>query len=371
MNLNIIDAMKKLFLFILFFNLLYPNIFATIHTVSNNPKIPAQFEDIQTAIGIANDGDTIHVQPSGTTYSNIILNKNLVLIGGGFFNTEAFFLGFESQITQITILQNADQTVIADFLINNILIKSEDSEESHDNITLIHNAIGKIEFTITNSVLFFSGENISIRNNLINNISFVNWSDVQPKINIIIENNIIGWINDAGGENILIKNNLFNPKFGGPSLALSRLSDCVISSNIFLGHNNKSIGVNTTTGCIYDRNLSFLVIDEFSSPTENINVFTANISLVNQNDLLFNTNVDFNTNLRTIMNIDFTLVENSAAIASGSDGTDIGILGGNFPFRHNERFAYPYISSVQINNPVLGKDSKLIFTIKANYPNGN
>jgi len=57
--------------------------FSAILIVDNNNGAPAPYSTITAAIAAANDGDTIYVQPSATTYGNFTINKRLIIIGGG------------------------------------------------------------------------------------------------------------------------------------------------------------------------------------------------------------------------------------------------------------------------------------------------
>ncbi|HMQ75158.1 MAG TPA: hypothetical protein PKE21_01645 [Flavobacteriales bacterium] len=57
---------------------------ATIHRV-NNTGIDADFTALQVAHDAAVDGDTLHVEPSGTSYGSCTFIKPLVVIGPGYF----------------------------------------------------------------------------------------------------------------------------------------------------------------------------------------------------------------------------------------------------------------------------------------------
>lgn len=57
---------------------------ATIHRV-NNTGIAVDFTTLQDAHDAAADGDTIHVEPSGSTYGACTFTKPLVVIGPGYF----------------------------------------------------------------------------------------------------------------------------------------------------------------------------------------------------------------------------------------------------------------------------------------------
>jgi hypothetical protein len=71
--------------FFLFVSIIHVN--ATIWRVNNNAGVDADFTDLSAAVAssLVNNGDTIHIEPSSTTYSNISLTKSLVIIGPGYF----------------------------------------------------------------------------------------------------------------------------------------------------------------------------------------------------------------------------------------------------------------------------------------------
>jgi hypothetical protein len=57
---------------------------ATVRTVSQNVNLPAQYTDINAAIGASAPGDTIYIHASPDAYNYYInLNKRLVIIGLG------------------------------------------------------------------------------------------------------------------------------------------------------------------------------------------------------------------------------------------------------------------------------------------------
>ena len=58
--------------------------FATIHRV-NNAGVPADFTTWAAALAAAAAGDTIHLEPSGISYGNLLVTKQLVIIGNGYF----------------------------------------------------------------------------------------------------------------------------------------------------------------------------------------------------------------------------------------------------------------------------------------------
>lgn len=62
---------------------------AKVWRVNNISGVDADFSDLQPAINAAAAGDTIMVEASAVSYGNITVNKRLVLIGPGYFLTDA------------------------------------------------------------------------------------------------------------------------------------------------------------------------------------------------------------------------------------------------------------------------------------------
>lgn len=67
--------------------LLFNTVHAKIWTVDNTGKV-ANFNNLPAAISAAQDGDTILLGGSSTTYADINLAKKLCIIGPGYFLTE-------------------------------------------------------------------------------------------------------------------------------------------------------------------------------------------------------------------------------------------------------------------------------------------
>ena len=58
--------------------------FAVVHTVSNNPNIPAQYTNFPGAFFASLPGDTIYIHGSATDYTPITITKAITIIGPGF-----------------------------------------------------------------------------------------------------------------------------------------------------------------------------------------------------------------------------------------------------------------------------------------------
>ena len=116
--------MRKLSLLLLF-NLFYFVVNAqNTYTVDNKPGAPADYNNLQNAIDSVPAGSTLLVQGSPYTYENITLNKQLKLIGTGYFldqnpNTQAYTE--EARINQIIVQAGANGSEISGVTTNNAI----------------------------------------------------------------------------------------------------------------------------------------------------------------------------------------------------------------------------------------------------------
>lgn len=336
-------------------------------TVSINPNIPAQYTDIQLALDAATAGDTLFIHPAAKTYGgedSIYITKPLVLIGGGIYNDSLEYGGLETRFNKIILTGAADNSTIANMVIGRLVVRdSIAANTAYDGITITHNHINRVDFFSTDST--FSSTDFIIKNNIINLVFFNAWEAVDGDVQLAIENNIIGQIANGSGDEFAIRNNIFNPSiFGGT--ALFNVSGATIFNNIFYGNiEKKGIGTKSCNNNIFDYNLTQETNDDLSGGTDNVfgshNIESTNPLWVNRRD-------DFNS-LEEIILSNFSLQDGSPAKGSGSSGTDIGLTGGRFPFNPQIRFGYPHVRSIKINNPVLGADDILKFTIQGIFPN--
>ena len=331
----------------------------TVWVADNNFNAPTGsnvFSTIQAAVNAAAPGDIIQVQPSPTTYGNVSINKQLTLMGIGF-NVDKD-IPLQSNMGNITLTNNVDDTSDADgtiikglkfkylypgvntgpsFLLQNILVKNCQIQYIYNNGGSPIDGFEVRDCYITSLIgsygIYFilKATNVIIRNNLL--LFGIIFNSTNPGSNIITNNIIYGGIHVvADGTNTIITNNNFIASSGGDSGFKSRLRDCIVTNNIFYG-STPSISTGGTTSSNFQRNvftnnLVFSTGDDTMPPTGGGagNSGTGNITGVSPSF----TNVPL---LNTWSSgYDFTLQGGSAAINAGSDGTDIGISGGSYPF---------------------------------------
>ncbi|MEO9022508.1 MAG: hypothetical protein ABI237_08275 [Ginsengibacter sp.] len=81
--------MKKIFTFCALLFIVSQNANAKIWRVNNNLGINADFTDLPAAVTAAAAGDTLMVEASATSYSGPTLTKKLIIIGTGYYFTDA------------------------------------------------------------------------------------------------------------------------------------------------------------------------------------------------------------------------------------------------------------------------------------------
>jgi hypothetical protein len=81
--------MKKIFYLCASFLFSGISVSAKIWRVNNNTGVVADFNNVAAAITAASAGDTIHIEASATQYPGFNITKRLVIIGTGYFFTDA------------------------------------------------------------------------------------------------------------------------------------------------------------------------------------------------------------------------------------------------------------------------------------------
>jgi hypothetical protein len=171
-----------------------------------------------------------------------------------------------------------------------------------------------------------------IRNNLLMFGIALTYSS-SPANNIISNNIVYGsvYINVAGSNTTVLNNN-FIASSGGDKAFATKFLDCIVANNIFFGM-TPSLATGGSSSTNFQRN-----------------VFTNNLVFSTGNDLMppdgggagnsgsgniTGSSPSF-TNVQLLNTwssaYDFTLQGGSPALGAGSDGTDIGISGGAYPF---------------------------------------
>lgn len=292
-------ATSILFLF------LFTSLGATIWTVDKNPNNNANYTDITTAITNANAGDTIYVAGHAIDYGNVTLNKELHLVGPGYFLDE----NPETNVWQVSA--KLERTVFS---------------AGSNGSTLTG-------FYIFNQVAVYDSD-ITIRRNYIK-YSSDNTIDLENDLNgvVIIQNYIVFSSSISGKDGIeigsntscLIYNNFIEITHLGYSITCGNTSSAQIYNNVIDGH------ISISNSVFYNN-----ILRDGAFSTNSCDV---QFNLCDENQFSsYNNNNQTNVNMSTVFvgtgSTDgmWQLAEGSPAIGAGFDGEDCGIFGGPAPY---------------------------------------
>ncbi len=368
-------AKTNFWIFVLLIGAIHAN--ATIRTVSNDLNKPAQYPDIPQAIAAASAGDTIYVNGTQYTYSDINITKKLVLIGAGFSVANQFNL--ITAVNNINFFKDAgvndgSGTVISGFKVANVGLTS--GSLSINNIKMFRNQIGQINLQMINWAIYnnvmtgqFPGGSINGNNN---------------SSNVVIQNNLFynssqNCISNFNQPSVVIDHNLFinlNGNGNGAIGAISSIQFAIVTNNIFTSSSG-TIVMGNITQCTFNNNIS--VSSNISSATPT-NSFLANNNTGGNNQVGVNplfTNVTDLNNYNATFN--YRLQTGSTGHNAGTDGTDIGIYGGSYPFPSGGAIGggydtsplppIPQINSVNIQNASVLPGTQLQVNVSATVNN--
>jgi hypothetical protein len=338
---------------------------ATIHTVSNDPTNAAQFTTVQAAISASSAGDTIYVNPSQYVYPDFTINKRLVIIGGGYNSNNQFNL-----ITVVGSVYfyrdagifDASGSVICGFRISNS-ISGAGGTLSVNSLKIFRNSISTIDSYPT------SVSGWTIYNNFIGAIN-----GRSSCTNFLIQNNIFvgGGIGSFNQSSVVIDHNLFVN--GG---AFNNIQFAIITNNIITSSSGTQVMASNVVQNTFNNNLSLSTNITPAAPT---NSFLAGPNTGGGNmvgvDPLFVSNSDFN-NFNN--NYNYRLQVGSPGHNAATDGTDLGIYGGTYPFPSGGAPGsgydtsplppIPQITSVNIQNSSVLPGNQLKVNVQATVNN--
>ena len=289
-----ITTIITVLLFFLFTNSTY----AKIWRVNNITGINANYTDVNTAInaGTTLAGDTIHIEPSPTSYGNITVNKRLVFIGNGY------------------LLSGTG---------GNAGLQSNTNTSTSASFDFVAGSRGSIVEGMSISVVYLEDHQLTVRRN---SVSYVYLYSTCDSCNIQ-QNYVFYVVNNTAvtASRIVITNNLFQGS--GYGIGLPSTVSAIIENNTF------------PTG-------SYLNV--WGSQVDN-NIFGSGTVTLN-NSVAFNNICDgteFPAGNGNQQNITMTnvwvstgstdgyyfLKPGSPALGTGQNGYDIGFTGGPNPYK--------------------------------------
>ncbi|RLD27817.1 MAG: hypothetical protein DRI54_00435 [Bacteroidetes bacterium] len=362
--------MRPLKIFLAAFLFAATNLFSqTIYKVDSNPNAPLGehvYSDLQECINNATDGDIIQVIPASTDYGTVTIDKELHLVGAGLVPDNQS--GMNSKIYQIVFGANADNSSLNGLVLTNIYdfgVVFGINGAAVDTIENVEVKNCKSSGIIQNTNLVL--KNATFRNNIFSDLKkYYSWEKVSLRFqvgdgmteNLVISNNIIapGYnvqtypsSNVSAANQTIIANNIIwgndgNNSYTGKSPAFYNLKNCIVSNNVFFG--TEPTG-STSYGNVFSNNLSFYCGSacEFPPPSTDVPSNVGSNNLSDQNPLYTS------LGLASFWSISYNLEvpDDSPLIGAGSDGTDIGLMGGQYPFINYKNLrGVPYIHQMSV-----------------------
>jgi hypothetical protein len=329
--------MKKLVLLSVAATLTCSMSFAKIWRVNNNTSVTADFTTAQLANDNVNvfDGDTIHLEPSTTSYGSLSPTKRLTWISTGAFSTlypNEQFSPNVGRISSVSITNNgAENSVFHVYC---------------ESVFYIYESGVRIERCYVESAIIIATNSRTPNNVVVINSYCNSYLGIGNGNNHVITNNIFASYLSVGSSTTLaiITHNVFNATSG----TANNVYNAIVENNIF----NKASSAYTFTNSTVQYNMAGAAA---VLPTGNNN----------QNSVAMNT-VFVNANGTT--DASFVLRAGSPAIGvgSGTPAVNLGAFGGASPFKLGLQPAIPAIYKIQAPAAPSGNTLNVTFSTKSN-----
>ncbi|MBS1616269.1 MAG: hypothetical protein JST06_09160 [Bacteroidetes bacterium] len=330
---------------------------ATIWRLNNSnggtitPNINASFS-VGTTLQQAHDnssvnnGDTIHVEQSNTSYGNLTMTKRLTIIGVGYFLAMNPKTQVNTATASIVGSINMNASTCAGSTITGLTIQGTVyMGASRLLVTRNYIALG----SYTNGILVGGTGTTAVDSTIItqNFISVSSYSNAIAEqsgtgnlTNLYIANNYLyannyGSVNTSGRISGIIKNNVMDA-------AYTQVQNMYVVNNI----DNRGV-TNYFNNCLIEYNIG-KVSASFASPSGSGNTFTGSTNLTN-------TSLGFVTASST--DSSFMLSSSSPAKGTGKSGDDMGMFGGSLPYKLSGIPTVPNVYALSIGTVAAGATS--------------
>ncbi len=335
----------------------------TVFTVDNNQGSGAAYTSVQAAINDASPGDIIYIQPSPNTYGNIQMTKTLNIFGIG--HNSELNSGLRANVGDILFrFADASNSKISGLNIERVYLDNQTF--NNHNVIITNNRIG----LILGNIFTTRANNTIISGNYFRNPNF-NSIDTYNSQNWVITHNLIDQQNTSStwstlsrfnASTIFSNNILLTRQNGDSNQSIGVFNACngaLISNNIFLfrGTNVTNMNLGSNSSLNFQNNLTFSYSTTFNELTgaNNLDNTDPQFEAFNQNQPL-----------NSISN-DFRIQAGSLAENAGTDGKNLGVFNGNFPFSlRGYPTELPYLVDFVIYNNILSAGEPLNINIKAN-----
>lgn len=299
--------------------------------VNNTPGVSADFASVQAAVDSANAGDIIYIENSGIPYDNVIIEKQLTLLGPGYFlasNDSTQANKSNTMLPNVTFNPQSSGSVMMGVWVTNILYVNA------SNVVISRNRINEMRLAYSNEA-----GNILVAQNYVNGIS--NWSREYYFTAVIINNIIVGKVDINSYGSVEFRNNVV--EYSNTSSAYYWaviLNNSTIKNNIVIRLPDNGYYYNYGIAC--DGTLNNAIEYNLCNQDSVAN-YPNNIWEMNIEEVVVNAGGPESK---------YYLKEGSPAIGYGEFGGDCGAFGGDSPYVLSGLPPVPHIFQTSI--PISG-----------------
>ena len=305
--------------------------------IIQNGSSAALFSTFQDALDNAVNGDTLYL-PGGPISGDFTINKELHIIGVGYhpdLTTATLKTDFAGKLSLVTGASNSSITGIE---VNQIYFGTTASDQAISNITISRCYIVSGLYLSYNGSAENTAGDYLIKECILNNVQggYTN--------NVTISNSIIrDRVYYFDKSTTVFQNNIFHYYYANSSRrTLNSISNTLFANNIFMSYTGwiPFSGVNNS---LFSNNIfypSSSIMDLVASNNDGFgNYFSEN----NTSTFVAVSGTGFS------FTYDYHLLPGSVGINGGTDGTDIGIYGGNYPWKDGGLPFNPHIDNENIS----------------------
>ncbi len=336
-------------------------------TVDNTPGSAAQHATMVAAIGAANPGDTIFVYGSSYDYGGITVNKQLVIIGSAGVDPEVTNENTPS-LTSISLTTGSSGTVISGFKIGFV----SNNQATVNNIGIYNNYFNSGSVNI--QFYYCVASDWVIEGNVFQSsggYTFDNYGNGSTLNNILVKNNYVEMLSyyyyvfNYNNSAFTYRNNVFVIRSDSGYFPFNASSNVLFENNIFWIINAAIVDISNQqcASCVFNNNI---IYNAGGGTMTAINLIGNGVS---GNNNLLNQDPQF---LSFVQDNNYTIAENykiqdaSPGNNAGTDGSDIGLFGGNYNWE-NRKYpkAFPHQEVLNVINGSVPQGTPVNINLKA------
>lgn len=297
------------------------------------------YSTLDSAVVNSATGDVINI-PGGAFSLNgtLVINKEIHLIGVGHHPDSTAATGRTLLNGSISIQNGASNGSISGILLNgNIEIGRTDVTDVVTNFTIERCNFGNLTFN-KNGIQNNACSNLTIKENVINRAIDGGNSKNNGFFNNFFSKALMDFV-----QNNIFKNNLINYIYGN-------INGCVFENNIFYSFTNRYYTLNYQSyldgtsddypaiNCVFNNNMHVSYLSKALQNSEKSNYTSQTISSIFGE---FVPNYSYSAN--------YHILSTSPGHNGGTDGTDVGLYGGVFPWKDGSLPSNPHIQKCTIS----------------------